>query len=82
MRRTTAQEWARNQVDAHVLRTMSVPMEPPPTAAYARSVAEWGCPKCRQQYRDLPRTYTCFCGKVEDPEWWVAAVGLGFGACF
>ncbi len=71
-----AQEWARNQVDACVLRLMNESEEEqaaPLTAAQARVAAEWGCPKCRQQYpaSDLPRTYTCFCGKVEDPEWCV-----------
>lgn len=58
------QEWARNQVDAHVLRTMNkLPSFP---AAQARAEAEWGCPKCRCAYpvTQLPTTYTCFCGKV------------------
>ncbi|KAJ8683711.1 hypothetical protein QAD02_019503 [Eretmocerus hayati] len=29
----------------------------------------WGCPKCRSEYREdqVPRKYTCFCGKTEDP---------------
>ena len=29
----------------------------------------WVCPKCRNLYpkREIPRTYLCFCGKVENP---------------
>ncbi|KAF5842537.1 hypothetical protein DUNSADRAFT_6781 [Dunaliella salina] len=65
------QEWARNQVDACVMRQLDkiedeeAHGEAPLTAAQARAAAEWGCPKCRQQYpaSELPRTYTCFCGK-------------------
>jgi NF-X1-type zinc finger protein NFXL1 len=42
----------------------------------AKAAAEWGCPKCRHSYarRDLPSSYTCFCGKAQDPEWdpWLA----------
>ncbi|XP_020672053.1 NF-X1-type zinc finger protein NFXL2 isoform X1 [Dendrobium catenatum] len=33
------------------------------------STPDWHCPKCRDLYaRDkIPRSYRCFCGKVEDP---------------
>lgn len=74
------QEWARNQVDACVLRLMNESEEnhSPLTNPQARAMAEWGCPKCRQQYpaSEVPRTYTCFCGKVEDPEWCVAILHM------
>jgi NF-X1-type zinc finger protein NFXL1 len=31
---------------------------------------KWGCPKCRHTYSDkeIPTRYTCFCGKVVDPQ--------------
>lgn len=29
----------------------------------------WVCPKCRMEYprKEIPRTYQCYCGKVENP---------------
>ncbi|KAL6748565.1 hypothetical protein V8C86DRAFT_3020593 [Haematococcus lacustris] len=65
------QEWARNQVDQAVLKALSKLTQFPGAAAQARAAAEWGCPKCRQMYSSsaIPSVYTCFCGKVEEPEW-------------
>ncbi|KAJ9527059.1 hypothetical protein QJQ45_025235 [Haematococcus lacustris] len=65
------QEWARNQVDQAVLKALSKLTQFPGAAAQARAAAEWGCPKCRQMYASsaIPSVYTCFCGKVEEPEW-------------
>ena len=28
---------------------------------------QWACPKCRFERSELPRKYTCYCGKVDDP---------------
>lgn len=48
----------------------------PGTLARLRAEAEWGCPKCRQLYKQaaIPHSYTCFCGKQPDPEFdpWIA----------
>ncbi|CAK9293064.1 unnamed protein product [Gordionus sp. m RMFG-2023] len=32
---------------------------------------KWTCPKCRQDYEknQIPKVYTCFCGKVENPSY-------------
>ncbi|XP_010920864.2 NF-X1-type zinc finger protein NFXL2 [Elaeis guineensis] len=45
---------------------------PPSTtqpAAAAAASTDWPCPKCRLPYPRtlIPRSYLCFCGKVEDP---------------
>lgn len=36
----------------------------------------WACPKCRMLYprRNIPRSYRCYCGKVENPpvDYWIA----------
>ncbi|URD85055.1 hypothetical protein MUK42_28528 [Musa troglodytarum] len=45
---------------------------PPSTtspAAAAAASSDWPCPKCRLPYprTQIPRSYLCFCGKVEDP---------------
>lgn len=63
------QDWARSQLATasaqlqHRLDRQQFPA--------AHKAAQWGCPKCRQPYQseDIPSTYRCFCGKVEDPEW-------------
>ncbi len=44
-------------------------------------VLKWGCPKCRSTYeeKDIPTRYTCFCGKVVDPEFdpWIVPHSCG-----
>ncbi|KAI8463588.1 MAG: hypothetical protein J3K34DRAFT_526874 [Monoraphidium minutum] len=65
------QDWARNQMEAAALRVHNATGAAPP-----RTELEFGCPKCRTGYpsAQAPRAYTCFCGKVADPEWdpWLA----------
>ncbi|KAK0686171.1 NFX1 protein, partial [Pygoscelis papua] len=29
----------------------------------------WRCPACQNASTQVPKTYTCFCGKVHNPEW-------------
>ncbi|NXN41228.1 NFX1 protein, partial [Rhinoptilus africanus] len=29
----------------------------------------WRCPACQNVSMQVPKTYTCFCGKVHNPEW-------------
>ncbi|NXM80802.1 NFX1 protein, partial [Oenanthe oenanthe] len=29
----------------------------------------WRCPACQNASVQVPKTYTCFCGKVQNPEW-------------
>ncbi|NXL81306.1 NFX1 protein, partial [Leptocoma aspasia] len=29
----------------------------------------WRCPACQNASLQVPKTYTCFCGKVHNPEW-------------
>ncbi|RRT48186.1 hypothetical protein B296_00046181 [Ensete ventricosum] len=38
-------------------------------ASAAAASSDWPCPKCRLPYprTQVPRSYLCFCGKVEDP---------------
>ncbi|KAG6532931.1 hypothetical protein ZIOFF_006790 [Zingiber officinale] len=38
-------------------------------AAAASATSDWHCPKCRLSYPKtlIPRSYICFCGKVDDP---------------
>ncbi|PAA59530.1 hypothetical protein BOX15_Mlig023225g1, partial [Macrostomum lignano] len=39
-------------------------------AANAASSSGWTCPNCRASFKaaDVPKRYTCYCGRVEDPE--------------
>ncbi|GBF94871.1 hypothetical protein Rsub_08114 [Raphidocelis subcapitata] len=65
------QDWSRNQIDAAVARATHSTGAPPP-----RHTLEFSCPRCRGLYpaAQVPRGYTCFCGKTQDPEWdpWLA----------
>ena len=42
---------------------------------------KWGCPKCRATYLEIetPTKYTCYCGKVTDPEFdpWIVPHSCG-----
>ncbi|CAK9171785.1 unnamed protein product, partial [Ilex paraguariensis] len=56
------QSWARQSSDLSAARA----------AARAASVDDhsfWHCPKCRIEYpkSQIPKTYLCFCGKLENP---------------
>jgi hypothetical protein len=61
----TPQDWARNQIDSASLRAHNANGSAP-----ARDELEFGCPKCRFSYpaAQAPRSYTCFCGKQQDPD--------------
>ncbi|KAL4428037.1 hypothetical protein ABPG75_002126 [Micractinium tetrahymenae] len=75
------QSWARRALAAAQAKPAPHPMVDPAgaAAAAARGPAAWGCPKCRQDYTAVPSGYTCWCGKVPDPEWnpWNAAHSCG-----
>ena len=42
---------------------------------------KWGCPKCRATYSEseIPKKYTCYCGKVTDPQFdpWIVPHSCG-----
>ncbi|KAL4445363.1 hypothetical protein ABPG77_011188 [Micractinium sp. CCAP 211/92] len=75
------QSWARRTLAAVQAKPAPHPVVDPAgaAAAAARGPAAWGCPKCRQDYVAVPGGYTCWCGKVPDPEWnpWNAAHSCG-----
>ncbi|KAK6929476.1 Zinc finger, NF-X1-type [Dillenia turbinata] len=57
------QSWARQASDLSAVRAATRPISDPEAAA------TWGCPKCRVEYPKtlIPKSYFCFCGKVENP---------------
>uniref|UniRef100_A0A2P2KQA3 NF-X1-type domain-containing protein n=1 Tax=Rhizophora mucronata TaxID=61149 RepID=A0A2P2KQA3_RHIMU len=60
------QSWARQACDLSAMRaTTRLPI----TADKAAEISTWNCPKCRSSYSksEIPRTYVCFCGKLEYP---------------
>jgi NF-X1-type zinc finger protein NFXL1 len=67
-----SQEWGRNQLEAAAAKAARLD----PSTAAAAGARAWGCPKCRHSYsgEQLPRAYTCLCGRKEEPEWdpWLA----------
>lgn len=77
------QEWARNQLATAAYKASRAADAAAPQGLNDGGcmAAEWGCPKCRFSYsaKQLPSSYTCFCGKQEDPEWdpWLAAHTCG-----
>lgn len=38
-------------------------------ASHADGQSGWRCPACQNVSAHVPSTYTCFCGKVKNPEW-------------
>ncbi|CAL1387580.1 unnamed protein product [Linum trigynum] len=60
------QSWARQASDLAALRAST---RLPITSQKADETAIWNCPKCRSAYSksQIPRTYFCFCGKLESP---------------
>ncbi|XP_040596084.1 transcriptional repressor NF-X1 isoform X2 [Mesocricetus auratus] len=38
-------------------------------ASHADGQSGWRCPACQNVSAHVPNTYTCFCGKVKNPEW-------------
>ncbi|KAG5125391.1 hypothetical protein JHK82_032128 [Glycine max] len=60
------QSWARQASDLAAARAATrLPISP----ATASASALWNCPKCRSEYpkSHIPKTYFCFCGKIENP---------------
>ena len=60
------QSWARQASDLAAARAATrLPISP----ATASDTALWNCPKCRSEYpkSHIPKTYLCFCGKVDNP---------------
>lgn len=60
------QSWARQASDLSALRAST---RLPISAQKAAEVSLWNCPKCRVEYpqSQIPKTYFCFCGKLENP---------------
>ncbi|KAE9465208.1 hypothetical protein C3L33_02889, partial [Rhododendron williamsianum] len=60
------QSWARQSSDLSSSRAAS---RLPISASKADEISLWSCPKCRLDYPKtlIPRTYLCFCGKLENP---------------
>lgn len=40
-----------------------------PASQAEDSNSGWRCPACQNASTQVPKTYTCFCGKVHNPEW-------------
>ncbi|KAJ7959647.1 NF-X1-type zinc finger protein NFXL2 [Quillaja saponaria] len=60
------QSWARQASDLAAARAAT---RLPVTADKAAESSVWNCPKCRVEYSksQIPKYYTCFCGKLENP---------------
>ncbi|KAH7853800.1 hypothetical protein Vadar_006754 [Vaccinium darrowii] len=60
------QSWARQSSDLAASRAAS---RLPISASKANEISLWNCPKCRLDYPKtlIPKTYLCFCGKLENP---------------
>ncbi|XP_059063722.1 NF-X1-type zinc finger protein NFXL2 isoform X2 [Cryptomeria japonica] len=65
------QEWARQASNSAAERSIAQLSRDqfPSAASTALENSCWHCPKCRLDYPQfqIPRKYTCFCGKLEDP---------------
>ncbi|KAL1808985.1 hypothetical protein ACET3Z_025975 [Daucus carota] len=62
------QSWARQSSDLASARA-STRLPISASVAASDTHAIWNCPKCRSEYSksNIPKTYYCFCGKVENP---------------
>ncbi|GAV90902.1 LOW QUALITY PROTEIN: hypothetical protein CFOL_v3_34302, partial [Cephalotus follicularis] len=60
------QSWARQSSDLSASRAST---RLPISFEKAIESSTWNCPKCRSDYKrsDIPKTYSCFCGKLHDP---------------
>ncbi|XP_065870669.1 NF-X1-type zinc finger protein NFXL2 [Euphorbia lathyris] len=60
------QSWARQASDLSAYRASA---RLPISAEKAAETSTWNCPKCRSEYTksQIPKTYFCFCGKLENP---------------
>ncbi|KAJ4972295.1 hypothetical protein NE237_005394 [Protea cynaroides] len=65
------QSWARQASDLAAERALTRLSREhfPVAAANALESSVWNCPKCRVEYTksQIPKTYFCFCGKLENP---------------
>ncbi|XP_042480948.1 NF-X1-type zinc finger protein NFXL2 isoform X2 [Macadamia integrifolia] len=65
------QSWARQASDLAAERALTRLSREhfPVAAANAFESSVWNCPKCRVEYTksQIPKTYFCFCGKLENP---------------
>nr|DAD26217.1 TPA_asm: hypothetical protein HUJ06_027685 [Nelumbo nucifera] len=65
------QSWARQASDLATERAVARLSRElfPLAAAKALENSNWSCPKCRVEYSksQIPRSYFCFCGKLENP---------------
>ncbi|KAF6263962.1 hypothetical protein COO60DRAFT_1292737 [Scenedesmus sp. NREL 46B-D3] len=75
------QEWARNQLATAAYKSSRAADLGSAAAGDAATAAQWGCPKCRHGYgaSQLPSSYSCYCGKQQEPEWdpWLAPHSCG-----
>lgn len=62
------QSWARQSSDLAAARA-ATRLTITPSRAASDDHSVWNCPKCRIEYPKtlIPRKYTCFCGKLENP---------------
>ncbi|XP_075416143.1 transcriptional repressor NF-X1 isoform X1 [Tenrec ecaudatus] len=66
--RVTAPVWSC-QGCYHVFHLSCVKKWARSPASQADGQSGWRCPACQNVSAHVPNTYTCFCGKVKNPEW-------------
>ena len=52
---------------------------PPPRKKDQNQIFQWGCPKFRHVYSEIPQKYTCYCEKIVDPPFdpWIVPHSCG-----
>nr|XP_020760776.1 transcriptional repressor NF-X1 isoform X1 [Odocoileus virginianus texanus] len=66
--RVTAPVWSC-QSCYHVFHLNCIKKWARSPASQADGQSGWRCPACQNVSAHVPNTYTCFCGKVRNPEW-------------
>ncbi|XP_055973125.1 transcriptional repressor NF-X1 isoform X2 [Sorex fumeus] len=66
--RVTAPVWSC-QSCYHVFHLSCIQKWARSPASQADGQSGWRCPACQNVSAHVPNTYTCFCGKVKNPEW-------------
>lgn len=66
--RVTAPVWSC-QSCYHVFHLNCIKKWARSPASQADGQSGWRCPACQNVSAHVPNTYTCFCGKVKNPEW-------------
>uniref|UniRef100_A0A2K6V2K0 Transcriptional repressor NF-X1 n=1 Tax=Saimiri boliviensis boliviensis TaxID=39432 RepID=A0A2K6V2K0_SAIBB len=66
--RVTAPVWSC-QSCYHVFHLNCIKKWARSPASQADGQSGWRCPACQNVSAHVPKTYTCFCGKVKNPEW-------------